>query len=144
MAAFAERLTGARDVARHPNIRVSDIEAKLGTRYTVDTLRALRRRYPGHHFVWIMGADNLIQLPAWRDWTAIFDLVPVAVFDRPPYAAKALSGIAAQRYRRRRLPDRSAALLAGRVPPAWVFLHTPLHPVSATQIRAERQVERSV
>lgn len=144
MAAFAERLAGARDVARHPNIRVSDIEAKLGTRYTVDTLRALRRRFPDHRFVWIMGADNLIQLPAWRDWTAIFDLVPVAVFDRPPYAAKALSGTAAHRYWRCRLPDREATLLARREPPAWVFLHTPLNPVSATQIRTQRQGERSV
>lgn len=144
MAAFEERLAGARDVARHPNIRVSDIESMLGTRYTVDTLRALRRRHAQHRFVWIMGADNLIQLPAWRDWTTIFDLVPVAVFDRPPYAAKALSGIVAHRYKHCRLPDRAAVRLANCKPPAWVFLHTPLHPESATRIRAARPSETPV
>ncbi len=138
MAAFEERVVGAEAVARHPRIRVSDIEAKLGTRYTVDTLRALRRQNARQRFVWIMGADNLIQLPRWRHWEAIFGLVPIAVFARPAYSGRALSGAAAQRFRRHRLPDRSAALLANKKTPAWVFLHTPQHPASATTIRAER------
>jgi nicotinate-nucleotide adenylyltransferase len=140
MAAFVERLAGAETVARHPRIHVSDIEAKLGTRFTVDTLLALRRRHRRHNFVWIMGADNLIQLPRWRRWTTIFDTVPVAVLARPAYSSRALSGPAAQRFRQWRLPDRAAGLLADRGPPSWVFLHTPLHPASATEIRAQRLI----
>lgn len=139
MAAFGERIAGAQDVARHPRIRVSDIETRLGTQYTVDTVRALKRRFRRHRFVWIMGADNLVQLPKWRQWTAIFDLVPVAVFARSPYSGTALSGPAARRYAHKRLPDRAASRLASTPAPAWVFLHTPLHPASATRIRAARQ-----
>ncbi len=138
MASFEDRFAGAEAIARHPRIYVSDFESKLGTRYTVDTLRELRRRHGRHRFVWIVGADNLIQLPRWRDWTAIFEMVPLAVFARPGYSIKSLSGAAAHRYRRHRLPDRAAAGVVDRKAPAWVFLHTPLHPASATEIRAER------
>ena len=84
MAPLAERLAGARRVARHPRIRASALEAALGTRHTVDTVAALRRRWPKARFVWLTGADNLLQMPAWRRWPALFRAVPVAVFDRPP------------------------------------------------------------
>ena len=139
MAPLDERMAGARRLARHPRLLVTDIEAGLGTRYTADTLDGLRRRHPGTAFVWLMGADNLVQMPHWDRWTAIFEAVPVAVFDRPTYSQKALSGKAARRYRDRRLPERKARLLARLEPPAWVFLHTRLNPLSGTGIREGRQ-----
>ena len=139
MASLDERIASAESVARHPRIEVSDIESRMGTRYTADTLQALRRRYAKHRFVWIMGADNLIQLPRWRDWTEIVEMVPIAVFARPGYSQRSLFGAAAHRFRRNRLPDHAAASLADRKAPAWVFLHTPLHPASATEIRAKRR-----
>ena len=83
MASFDERLAGARTVAADPRIAVSGIERRLGTRYTADTLRALGARFPRIAFVWVMGADNLAQISRWKDWTAIFEAVPIAVFDRP-------------------------------------------------------------
>lgn len=138
MAAFEDRFAAAKQVARHPRIQVSDLERKLGTRYTVDTLRALSQRRRQDRFVWIIGADNLAQMPKWRRWTDIFELVPVAVLARPTYSPRSLSGAAAHRFGRNRLPDRMAGLLADQKPPAWVFLHTPLHKASATQIRSER------
>jgi len=138
MASFEDRFASAEAIARHPKILVSDIESRLGTRYTIDTLRALRRRKGKHRFVWIMGADNLIQLPRWRDWKPICELMPIAIFARPGYSQRSLFGPAALRYRRRRLPDRAAAGLVDSKAPAWVFLHTPLHPASATDIRAKQ------
>lgn len=136
MAPLAARLAGARAVARHPRIRVTAIEAALGTRYTADTLDALARRFPNLRFVWLMGADNLAQMPRWQRWRRIFDTVPIAVFDRSPYSYKALAGTAARRFAHRRLPERQAGVLAETQPPAWVFLHTRLHPASATVIRS--------
>jgi len=68
MAPFADRLASARRIADGRRILATDIEALLGTRYTADTVRALRRRFPNRRFVWLMGADNLEQLPRWRDW----------------------------------------------------------------------------
>jgi nicotinate-nucleotide adenylyltransferase len=137
MAALDRRLEGARDAARHPGIRPTDIERRLGTRYTADTVAALRRRFPRTRFVWLMGADNLRQIRRWKRWRAIFEGLPVAVFDRPTYALGALSGMAARRYARRRLPASAARSLADRPAPAWIFVTMPLNPASATRIRAD-------
>lgn len=136
MAALARRVDRAAHLAaRDPRIRATDLETRLGTRYTVDTVRALKARYPGVHFVWLMGADNLAGLHRWHHWRALMRSVPVAVFDRPGYAHKALTGKAARRYMSRRLTQGRVRTLAARKPPAWVFLHGPLSDLSATEIR---------
>jgi nicotinate-nucleotide adenylyltransferase len=139
MAPLAERLRGAVLTARrHPRIRVSAIEARLGTRYTVDTLAALRRHFPATRFVWLMGADNLAQMPRWHRWSRIFHLAAIAVFARGSYVMNALAGPAAKRFRHFRVSPRAAHRLASKPRPAWAFLPTPLSPVSATAIRAGR------
>lgn len=138
MAPFAERLAGAKAVAQHPRIRVTGIEARLGTVYTAETVLALKRRFPSICFVWLMGADNLIQIDRWKDWQRIFNAVPVAVFARPSYCFRALAAQAAHRFARARIPEGKAGTLARRRPPAWVFVHGRLNPLSASAIRAGR------
>ena len=135
LASYESRLEGARAMARHPRIKVSDFEVRAGTRYTIHTLRALKRRFGGVRFVWIGGADILTQMPLWRDWEAIFRTVPIAIFDRPTYSLKALSGLAAQRFGGSRLSPRRAAKLAEYTPPAWTFIHGRRNPASATELR---------
>ncbi|MBU0724360.1 MAG: nicotinate-nucleotide adenylyltransferase [Alphaproteobacteria bacterium] len=137
MAPFAERLAQARHIARHPLIRPTGLEARLGTRYTADMLLALTRRFPTFRFVWIMGADCLPQFSSWHRWKDIFHTVPVAVFDRPSYSLRAMAGLAAKRFARNRVSARSAASLVLQKPPAWAFLHTRRHTLSATRIRHE-------
>ena len=136
MANLADRLASARQAARHPRIRVSDLESRLGTRYTVDTVKRLKARYPGVTFVWLMGADNLAQISHWRRWTEIFQTLPIAIFDRHPYAFRALAGLASHRYKMQRI---KATALAARRPPAWGFVRGPVHPASATALRAARK-----
>lgn len=136
-APLATRLARARSVARHPRIRVTDLERRLGTRYTVDTLAAITRRWPRSRFVWLMGADNLVQIPRWRHWPTLFVTCPIAVFDRPSYSERAVASKAARRFAGRRLPERQARRLCDHRPPAWVLIHGPLLPISATQIRAQ-------
>jgi len=138
MAPFAERITGAEALARHPDIRVTDVEQRLGTRFTCDTLRSLKACFPRMHFVWIMGADNLAQISDWQRWNEIFDLVPIAVFDRTPYSFSALAGKAARAFARSKVRSQHAFDMARKAPPAWVYFHTRLHPGTATAIRAGR------
>lgn len=139
MAPFADRISYARQVARHPRIRVSDIERRLGTRYSIDTVRALKRRFPGYVFVWLMGADILTQMPAWKRWSAFFNTVAIAVFARPSYSLKALASQAAIRFARYRLPEEKARLITRKPPPAWVFVRIRLHEASATDMRESGQ-----
>jgi ribosome silencing factor RsfS/YbeB/iojap/nicotinate (nicotinamide) nucleotide adenylyltransferase len=138
MAPFAGRLQRARRLAAgHRRICVSDLEARLGSsRYTIDTLKALRRRFPRFRIVWLMGSDNLCQISRWERWSEIFNSVAIAVFDRPSYSLKALSSVAAKRFARRRIMASDARRLAEMTPPGWVFFHTPLDARSATQIRS--------
>ncbi len=135
MAPLPERFASAAARAAGA-MRVTDIEAALGTRYTAEAIKRLRARYPRLRFVWLMGADNLAQIPAWKDWSSIFHTVPVAVFARPHYLERALSGAASARFRDGRLPERAARSLARHRPPAWIFIHSRLVAASASAIRA--------
>lgn len=135
MAPFAERLASARAIGDR-RIVATAIEAEWRMRYTVDTVRMLRRRFPRIDFVWLMGADNLVQLPRWRRWRDIAAAMPFAVFPRPTYNHRALAGQAAQRLRRFRRDPCRASFLCGTPAPAWIFLFVPQHHASATAIRS--------
>jgi nicotinate-nucleotide adenylyltransferase len=124
--------------ASDPRIRVTGVEAALGTTYTAETLRRLLPRLPGVHPVWMMGADNLAGFHHWRDWDRIAAAIPIAVFNRPGEALRALSSPAARALARFRLDAADAADLAATPPPAWVFLPSPHIAVSSTAIRDAR------
>lgn len=137
IAPFDKRVAYARAIARHPRIHVSTLEQEIRTTYTVDTLAVLIRRFRDIDFVWLIGADNLIEISRWEQWERIFAMVPIAVLARPAYARRAHASLAARRFAAARIAEPQAGGLAKREPPAWVFLHIRPHPGSATVIRAE-------
>lgn len=134
MAPLVNRLAGAAAIGDGRRVIATSIEAALGTRYSADTLRVLRRRFPRVRFVWIMGADILTQLPRWRRWRQIVRDLPFIVLPRPGYTLPALAGHAARRLRRGRRPAHEAPVLS-RARSGWVFLPTPQNATSATAIR---------
>ena len=136
MAPLAARLASAGAMARNAPIRATAIEARLGTRYTVDTLCALTRRYPRTRFVWLMGADNLGQFHRWRDWRGIAATMPIAVIARPPYTGDALRAPAMGWLRRWQRPAATAKTWTTWSLPALVLLRFRPDPTSATQARA--------
>ena len=142
LAPLAERLAAARALAHHPRIDVTDIEAALGTPYTYETVSYLRRRCPGVHFVWIMGADNLRSFHRWQRWRGIAQLVPIAIVDRLGPSLYATGSAAAQSLARYRLPEAAATKLADHKPPAWIYLHGLKSPLSSTALRAARALKR--
>lgn len=135
-APLADRMERARALMRHPKVTVTDIEARLGTRATADTLAALRGAYPGVRFVWLMGADNLAQFHRWQNWREIMQTTPVGVLARPGDQISARMSPAARIYRHARLPAQASHLLAQAEPPAWCFVNVPMVDVSSTAIRA--------
>ncbi len=136
MAPLPARFASARRAARRLPVRVTAIEAELGTRYTVDTLRALKRRFPRRRFVWLMGADNLAQFHRWRDWRKIAALVPIAVIGRPGYDGQALKAPAIGWLRRFVRPAAKARHWTRWRLPALVLLELPPDPRSASAVRA--------
>jgi len=140
MAPAGARLASARKLADGRRIVATDIERHLRTRYTHDTLRALHRRFPRVTFVWLMGADNLIQLPHWRRWTELARTTKIAVLPRGAYTHGALSSQAAARLRHARVAASHAAFLTAMPGPAWVFLPGRLNQLSATALRGTNSI----
>jgi nicotinate-nucleotide adenylyltransferase len=138
LAPLAERIRLSREIARHSRIKVTTFEEGIGTAYTTAALRFLRARFPRVHFVWLMGADNLASFHRWNEWRTIFELMPIAVEDRPEWRYRALASPAASRFSRFRIPERAAAMLADLAPPAWCYLSGPLSKLSSSALRASR------
>ena len=137
-AALERRMASARALAWGPRMVVSDAESRLGVRYTIDTVRALKARYPSVRFVWIMGADGLRDLHRWRGWTQLMAEIPMAIVARPGAAVRSRLAPAARRYAHARLPAAAARRLPGTRPPAWVFLAAPWSYASSTALRSQR------
>ncbi len=133
-APMAARLAQARAVMVHPRVKITDLEVLLGTRATVDTIARLQAMYPGVHFVWLMGADNLVQFHKWGRWRDILRMVPVGVLARPGAGVAARNSVAAQAFRGARVSR--GETLRGRAAPAWCFVNMPLNDASSSEIRA--------
>lgn len=142
-APLEDRLASARAWARGPSMIVSDVETRMGTRWTIDTLRALKARHPGVRFVWLMGSDNLAGFHRWRGWTDIMRMMPVAVIARPGSMLESRSAPAARRFASWRVPQDQARLLSHLEAPAWTYLTAPLNRSSSTALRASARRQKS-
>ncbi len=132
-APMADRIARAQAVMDHPRVKITDLEARLGTRFTFATIRRLQAMYPGVRFVWLMGADNLVQFHRWDHWRDILRAVPVAVLARPGSGVAARLSRAAQAFRRDHLARGEA--IGGRNPPVWAFVNLPMNGASSSAIR---------
>ncbi|MBX9795302.1 nicotinate-nucleotide adenylyltransferase [Sphingomonas sp.] len=135
MAPLTVRMASARRVARRAPIRATDIECRLGTRYTIDTLDKLIARYPRHRFIWLMGADNLAQFHRWRDWRRIARRTPIAVIARPGYEGIARAAPATGWLRHFVHPAAQAQDWTRWSLPALVLLRFRPDDTSATRLR---------
>ena len=129
------RLAAVETVARHPRAVVTDLEARLGTRYTIDLIRRLTRLRPSVRFVLVIGADNWATFHRWGGWKEIARTLPIAVVDRPGATFAALASPAARAFAGARIAERDAGLLADLRPPAWVFLAGVKVPLSSSDLR---------
>jgi nicotinate-nucleotide adenylyltransferase len=136
MAPYPARLASAREQARRARIKVSDFEAREGTRYTVDTVSRLLARYPRHRFIWLMGEDTVAQFHQWKGWRRLASLVPIAVLSRPGYDDDARAARAMGWLRRFVRPRSQASQWTCWGAPAILFLRLPPDRTSATRIRA--------
>jgi nicotinate-nucleotide adenylyltransferase len=137
MAPFEARFASAEEEARGAPIRVSDFESRVGTRYTVDTIRKLKLRHPEHRFIWLLGSDTLTNFHKWRDWRGLAREVPIAVIRRPGYDSEAHAARAMGWLRRFVHPSDQARNWTEWSAPAILFLRLPPDPTSATAIRAQ-------
>ena len=135
MAPLNARIASAKAVARRSPIRATAIEREMRTRYTLDTLRTLHRRYPRRRFIWLMGEDNLAQFHQWKGWRDIARTTAIAVIARPGYTREAVGSPAMAWLRRFVRPaSQSKSWTKWRLP-ALVLLRFRPDPRSATLLR---------
>ncbi|NND07510.1 MAG: nicotinate-nucleotide adenylyltransferase [Saprospiraceae bacterium] len=71
-------------IADNVHLKASSIEFNLPQpSYTIDTLTYLTEKHPNHQFALIMGGDNLVSLPKWKNPEAIYKHYPIYVYNRP-------------------------------------------------------------
>jgi nicotinate-nucleotide adenylyltransferase len=135
LAPLEDRVRQSKALTHNPRIVVMDIERTLGTRYSIDTLTALQRRFPELRFVWLMGSDNLKDFQRWRRWADIVRRVPIAVVQRPGTTLATLFAKSMQRFAARRVGE------SGKIgdPPAIMILDGRRNPQSSTRLRAQTQ-----
>ena len=136
MAPYAARLASAQAMARRSRIKVSEYEATAGTRYTVDTIAALLKRWPNDEFIWLMGEDIVAQFHQWKDWRRLARMLPIALISRPGYGDDARAARAMGWLRQFVRPSAMAAEWTNWSAPAITFLRLPPDPTSATRLRA--------
>ncbi|MWD28009.1 nicotinate-nucleotide adenylyltransferase [Aquicoccus sp. SCR17] len=142
-APLEQRMAEARALLDHPRMHVSDFEARVNTRYTAETLEELHRVARGLRFVWLMGADNLVQFNRWERWRQIIETVPLGVLARPGQRISARNSVAARVYRHARIPADQSQSLARATAPAWCFVNVPMVDISSTALRAAGARDRA-
>ncbi|PHR57410.1 MAG: nicotinic acid mononucleotide adenylyltransferase [Robiginitomaculum sp.] len=142
---YEQRVATVDALGLPPRMHISHMEMEFGTNYTVQTLRRAKKRWPRHRFVFLMGADNLRQLPQWRGWREIMESVPIAVIARPEQKTsdtlKARLSQAARSYDHARIPESQAHALVWHDAPAWTYLTPPMSTLSSSAIRAAKDGE---
>lgn len=100
-------------VEGQPHLRVCDFEMHLPRpSYMVRTLEELRKAYPQNEFVLVIGADNWLRFPQWKDSDDILRHHSLLVYPRPGYD------------------------IASTTLPASVrLIESPLYDISSTEIR---------
>jgi nicotinate-nucleotide adenylyltransferase len=139
---LAARVEAARAMLAHPRVKVTGFEAAQGFSYSWQTIRFLTRSLPDRRFVWIMGADNLVDFHRWERWRDIAAMVPMAIYVRPGSSQHAPVSLAAAALARWRVDEADAPRLASLTPPAWVYLHGRQSSLSSSAIRARQKREQ--
>jgi nicotinate-nucleotide adenylyltransferase len=141
-ASFETRLNGALNITKEHRkyIKISDFEEQNGTNRTYDTIAALHNSHPDIKFIWLMGADNLINFHKWYKWQDIFNITPIAVLDRDDNKKQAMNSEAALSFKNNILPKGVESNLTKKTPPTWCFLDIPKHPASSSEIRNKLRI----
>ena len=129
------RFLASKIIMKHPSVVITDLERKFKTKYTFQTLIKLKKLYPSTKFVWLMGADNLINFHHWKNWDWIMKNIPVGVLARPEEQIKAGLSRTAIKFGNYRLPKEKSILLSNYIPPVWTLSTGPMRNISSTEIR---------
>ena len=135
---YRKRLQKVKNFLINHHIKVLEIQDLSKNIYTVDLLEYLFKKFPQKKFIWLMGADTLVNFHLWRDWKKIFYNIPIAIFDRPSYSLSISKAKAILYFKEDRINSKLSRNLKFMKPPKWLFLTGLTNPQSSTKIRQKK------
>lgn len=85
IAPYDERFALVKNmVGDDPRMMPTHLESEIGSRYSYETVEALRGAFPQTDFLWICGMDNALIFHKWDRWRELLGMIPMTFIARPP------------------------------------------------------------
>ena len=97
-ATYEERLQNCKQITKNFPIKILEVEKKIKSQYSYQTIKFLIQYYKNIKFFWLMGADNLVNFHEWEKWQSIFHIISIVIFRRHGYNTNALKSVAAKKF----------------------------------------------
>lgn len=141
-ASYSERVKNCKILTKNKPIKIKEIEKKINSQFSYQTIKYLNNHYKYIKFVWLMGADNLINFHQWQNAHRIFNEIPIVVFRRYGYNQKALKSYISNLYKNFRLKNKNIHIDNFNQLPAWTIIQNKEIRISSTEIRQQRELLR--
>ena len=142
-ASYRDRVKNCKRITKNNPIKITEIEKKINSKYSYQTIKFLNKHYKNINFFWLMGADNLINFHKWQNANKIFNEIPIVVFRRYGYNEKALKSYTSNFYKNFRINNNSIRLANFKKLPSWTIIQNKEIKISSTEIRKQREQLRS-
>ena len=141
-ATYEERIYNCKNLTKNYPIQIKEIEKKIKSNYSFQTINFIQKHYKNINFFWLMGADNLINFHQWQKWREIFRSIPIVIFRRHGYNTKALKSITSKTYNYFKVSKTNIKKEYFAMLPAWTWIDNKEIKISSTAIRKQRELLR--
>ncbi len=141
-ASYEERIHNCKSITKTHPIKIEEIEKKIKSTYSFQTINFLQNHYENINFFWLMGADNLINFHKWQKWRQIFKEMSIVVFKRHGYNDQALKSIACKTFFNYRINSHQLNKNNFNKLPSWTWIDNREIRISSTEIRQQRLLLR--
>ena len=142
-ATYKERIKNCNSITKGYPIKVTEIEKKINSKYSYESINFIRNHYKNIKFFWLMGADNLINFHKWEKWNDIFKDISIVVFKRYGYNNKALNSLALKKFLQYQININPVNKINFKQLPSWTWINNSEIKISSTDIRKQRNLLRS-
>ena len=141
-ANYVERIHNCKNITKVHPIKIKEIEKKIKSTHSFQTINFLQNHYENINFFWLMGADNLINFHCWQKWREIISSIPIVIFRRHNYNVRALKSITFKTFNNFKISNKYLNKKKFTVLPAWTWVENKEIKISSTEIRKERELLR--
>ena len=138
-ASYSERVKSCKILTKNKPIKIKEIEKKINSQFSYQTIKYLNNHYKYIKFFWLMGADNLINFHQWQNAHRIFNEIPIVVFRRYGYNQQALKSYISNLYKNFRVKNKNIHIDNFNQLPAWTIIQNKEIKISSTEIRKQRE-----